>query len=285
MKFLRALTLAAAAVLAVGFLLHAGGCADKAFYYPTKTVYGTPALVAGIAYEDVTFKSADGTRLTGWFMPAQGVADARQAKGTVIHFHGNAGNIASHWQLAGWLTARGFNVFVFDYRGYGASEGSPSPEGCFEDSNAALDYVRTRPGVDPARLLVFGQSLGGNHAIAAVGAGNRTGVRALAAESTFFSYPSVANDHIPGLGLLVSDRYSAKNYIAAIAPIPLLLIHGTDDKIVPYAHATRLLAAAGEPKQLITIEGGGHIAAMVHKDDSYRDALVKFFEDALNRRP
>jgi fermentation-respiration switch protein FrsA (DUF1100 family) len=282
MKFPRPLTFVAASVLLAGFLLHAGGCADSAFYYPTQTVYGAPDQ-AGIAYEAVTFKSADGTRLTGWFMRAKGIADARQAKGTVIHFHGNGENITSQWQFVGWLTARGFNVFVFDYRGYGASEGTPSPAGCFEDSNAALDYVRARPDVDPARLLVFGQSLGGNNAIAAVGAGNRAGVRALAEESTFFSYPSIANDKISSAGLLVSDRYSAKNYIAAIAPIPLLLIHGTADKVVPYAHATRLLAAAGEPKQLITVEGGGHIGAMMRKNDAYRDALVRFFEDALNR--
>jgi len=284
MKLLRALAIFAAAIFLTGFLLQAGGCADGAFYYPTKTVYGTPAQ-AGIAYEEVAFKSADGTRLTGWFMPARGVADARQAKGTVIHFHGNGENITSQWQFAGWLTARGFNVLVFDYRGYGASEGSPSPAGCFDDSNAAINYVRARPDVDPARLLIFGQSLGGNNAIAAVGAGNRAGIRALAEESTFFSYPDIANDKISGVGLLVSDRYSAKNHIAAIAPIPLLLIHGTNDKVVPYSHATRLLAAAGEPKQLITIEGGGHIGAMMRRDDSYRDALVKFFEDALNHSP
>ncbi|MDR0274613.1 MAG: alpha/beta hydrolase [Burkholderiaceae bacterium] len=282
MKFLRASAIVVAVIFLAGFLIHASGCADKAFYYPTKTVYSTPDQ-AGISYEAVAFKSADGTRLTGWFMRAKAVADSRQAKGTVIHFHGNAENMTSHWQFAGWLTARGFNVFVFDYRGYGASEGTPSPAGCFEDSNAAIDYVRSRPDVDPARLLVFGQSLGGNHAIAAVGAGNRAGIRALAEESTFFSYPSIANDKIPGAGLLIDDHYSAKNYIAAIAPIPLLIIHGTSDEIVPYSHATRLFAAAREPKQLITVEGGGHIEAMMRKESLYRDALAKFFEDALEK--
>ena len=280
MKFLRALATVVAIMLLAGFLIHAGGCADRAFYYPTKTVYGTPDQ-AGIPYEAVTFKSADGTQLAGWFMRAKDVADARQAKGTVIHFHGNAENMTSHWQFVGWLTSRGFNVFLFDYRGYGASEGTPSPEGCFEDSNAAIDYVRSRPDLDPARLLVFGQSLGGNNAIAAVGAGNRAGIRALAEESTFFSYPSIANDKIVSAGLLVGDRYSAKNYIAAISPIPLLIIHGTADRIVPYSHATRLFAAAREPKQLITVEGGHHIGAMMDQKGLYRDALTKFFEDAL----
>jgi len=280
MKFLRVLAAVIVVVLLAGFAIRASGLADRAFYYPSKTVYGTPDQ-AGIPYEAVTFKSADGTRLSGWFLRAKGVADARQAKGTVIYFHGNAQNMTWHWQFAGWLPARGFNVFVFDYRGYGASEGTPSLAGCFEDSNAAIDYVRSRPDLDPARLLIFGQSLGGNIAIAAVGAGNRAGIRALAEEATFFSYPSIANDKIPGAGLLVSDRYSAKNYIAAIAPIPLLMIHGTADRIVPYAHATRLFAAARQPKQLITVEGGRHIGAMMDPKGLYRDALTKFFEDAL----
>ena len=81
----------------------------------------------------------------------------------------------------------------------------------------------------------------------------------------------------------MDDRYSAKNYIAAISPVPLLIIHGTVDDVVPYSHATRLFAAAREPKQLITIDGGGHIGAMMRADGVYRDALVKFFEDALGK--
>jgi len=295
MKPLRKLAVAAAVVLCAGFLVRLGGCANKAFYYPSKTVYGSPAQ-AGISFEPVTFTSADGVKLTGWFMPAKSIAggagiaggaDARRAKGTVIHFHGNAENMTSHWQFAGWLVARGFNVFVFDYRGYGASEGAPSPAGCFADSNAAIDYVRARPDVNPARLLIFAQSLGGNNAIAAVGAGNRAGVCALAEESTFFSYSSIAGEKISGAGLLMDDRYSAKNFIAAISPIPLLIIHGTADAVVPYSHATRLFAAAKEPKKLITIDDGGHIGAMLRADGGgggvYRDALVKFFEDALGK--
>ena len=282
MKLLRKLIMIAGVVFLAGVLVHLGGCANRAFYYPSKTVYGTPAK-AGIDYEAVTFTSADGTKLTGWFLRARGVADSRLARGTVIHFHGNAENMTSHWQFAGWLVARGFNVFVFDYRGYGASEGTPSPAGCFADGNAAIDCVRSRPDVDPSRLLVFGQSLGGNNAIAAVGAGNRAGVCALAVESTFFSYSSIAGEKVFGAGLLMRDRYSAKNFIASISPIPLLIIHGTADAVVPYSHALRLFDAAREPKQLITVNGDGHIESMMRGEETYRDALVKFFEDAVSR--
>ncbi len=275
MKTLRILCLVLGAPVMLAVIVNISGCANSAFYYPTKNVYSLPANY-GIACEAVTFNSRDGTKLSGWFLPA------RNAKGTVIHFHGNAQNMTSHWQFVGWLPARGFNVFVFDYRGYGASEGRPTQRGLFEDSQAALDYVRSRPDVDAGKLFVFGQSLGGNNAIAAVGGGNRAGVRALVEESTFYSYSHIANQKIPGSGLLVGDRYSAGKYIAALAPIPVLMIHGTADQVVPYENATRLHAAAREPKTLITIEGGGHTGAMTGANAGiYRDALVRFFEDAL----
>src|ERR1051325_11044653 len=144
------------------------GCVQGAFYHPDRVLYDTPARL-GLKYEQVTFASQDGTRLVGWFIPARGYADPKRAKGTVVHFHGNAQNLSAHWQFVDWLPQRGFNLFVFDYRGYGASQGSPEPKGVFEDSLAALDYVRARPDVDPERLLALGQSLGGTNAIAAGG--------------------------------------------------------------------------------------------------------------------
>jgi fermentation-respiration switch protein FrsA (DUF1100 family) len=269
-----------------GIIINISGCVDGFFYYPTRYTYSTPDRY-GIPFEAVTFVSGDGVKLSGWFLPAcntAGVADALGAKGTIVHFHGNAENMTSHWQFVGWLPTRGFNVFVFDYRGYGASEGKPSRRGLFLDSQAALNYVRTRPDVDATKLFVFGQSLGGNNAIAAVASGNRAGVRALAEESTFYSYSHIANQKIPGAGLLVGSEYAAGGYVAALAPIPLLMIHGRSDPVVPYENATRLFAAAREPKTLITIEGGGHIDAMSkERGDVYRDRLVRFFEEAPAR--
>ena len=173
-----------AALLAILFGL--SSCAKQAFYYPDHADYGSPAQ-SGLPYENVSFQSADGTRLHGWFVPARGVADAKQARATIIHFHGNAQNLTAHWQAVKWLPEHGYNVFLFDYRGYGQSAGEPNPEGLFADSNAALDYVRSRPDVNPERLLVFGQSLGGTNAIAVVGAGNKAGVRAEAIETTITS--------------------------------------------------------------------------------------------------
>jgi fermentation-respiration switch protein FrsA (DUF1100 family) len=261
--------------------LAAAGCAQGLFYYPDSVLYDIPTRW-GLEYEPVVFRSEDGTRLSGWFIPAAGYANPRDAKGTVIHFHGNARNISAHWRLVEWLPRRGFNVFVFDYRGYGTSEGRPEPKGVFEDSSSALDYVRSRRDVDAERLVVFGQSLGGANAIAVIGSGNRAGVKAIAVEATFHSYSSIAHDTLLGAGILMDDTYSPERYVARLAPMPFLLLHGTADSVIPYSHSKRLFARAGEPKRLITVEGGGHTEALSPRfKTTYQDVLAEFFEAAL----
>ncbi|QSI33141.1 alpha/beta fold hydrolase [Variovorax sp. RKNM96] len=262
--------------------LFLSGCVQSMFYYPDRVRYETPDAL-GLRYESVQFQSADGTRLTGWFIPAVGRQNPKNAKGTVVHFHGNAQNMSTHWRFVAWLPKQDYNVFVFDYRGYGESEGKPEPKGVFEDSSAALNYVRSRGDVDPQRLFVFGQSLGGTNAIAAVGSGNRAGVKAAAIESTFYSYASIANDKLSGAGLLVSDDYAASKYVAAISPIPLLLIHGTADGVIPHAHSQRLLTDARAPKRLIEVPGAGHLEPMSAPrfGATYQRALTDFFDAAM----
>ncbi len=273
-------TFSRAAVL-VGSALLTLGCVQKLFYQPDNIVYDSPAKI-GLKYEQVTLTSHDGTRLAGWFVPASGVADPRQAKGTVIYFHGNAQNISAHWGFVNWLPQQGFNVFLFDYRGYGNSEGTPSPKGVFEDSDSALNYLRARKDIDPEKLLVFGQSLGGANAIAVVGAGNRAGVKAIAIEAAFYSYSSIANDKFSGAGYFMDDTYSPANYIAKLTPMPFLLLHGTADGVVPYTHAQALYNKAQNPKRLVTVLGGGHIAALTPwAGSTYRSVLTQFFDTAL----
>lgn len=258
----------------------------RLFYYPDRVSYGTPADL-GLNYEEITFPSRDGTRLTGWFVPAVG-----PAHGTVIHFHGNAQNMSAHFGFVNWLPAAGFNLFVFDYRGYGTSAGRPDRRGLYEDSLAALDYIRRRKDLDRDKLVVLGQSLGGAQAIAAVGGGNRSGIRGVAIESTFFSYREIVRDKIgdiplvsllktPLARLLVDDDLSPADAVGKIAPIPLLLIYGTADPVIPYAHGTRLFAMAREPKQFWTIDGGDHTEAFVETGSPHRPRLVAFFREAL----
>lgn len=259
---------------------------SQMFYYPDSTIYATPAS-KGLRFEEVTFPSRDGTMLSGWFLPALG-----EAQGTVIHFHGNAENMTSHFGFVDWLPAAGFNLFVFDYRGYGKSAGRPNRTGVYEDARAALVYLRSRRDIDPTRILALGQSLGGVQALVVVGSGERQGVRAVVADSSFYSYRRIVRDSIarmPFLSfiktplslLLISDDLSPADYVGKIAPIPLLLIHGTADEVIPFRHAELLLARAGEPKSLWRVEGGNHTEAFIAPDSPYRRQLVEFFTAAL----
>lgn len=263
------------------------GCVGGLFYYPDKVVYDTPAR-HGLPFEEVTFASKDGTRLSGWFIPAVG-----KAKGTVIHFHGNAQNMTAHFGFVSWLPAAGFNLFVFDYRGYGKSEGRPHKQGVYEDSVAAISYVAARKDVDQARLLILGQSLGGTNAIAAVGLNRFAGIRAVAIESTFASYRRIVRDkldEIPVVSLLkwplsyilIGNDLSAEQAVEKISPIPLLLIYSRDDQIIPYHHGITLYQKAKEPKQFWTIERGGHMAAFPEPESIWRTKLVAFFLQSLN---
>lgn len=269
-------------ILALATSLLMAGCAQNLFYQPDDILYDVPTHL-GLNFEEVTFHSADGTALTGWFIPAAGVSDPKLAKGTAIHFHGNAQNISAHWRFAQWLPKNGYNLFVFDYRGYGTSKGRPHAKGVFEDSRAAIDYVRQRPDVNRDRLVIFGQSLGGANALAAVGSGDRDGVRAMIIEATFTGYSDIASEKVPGAGLLMNDDYSPTRYVRRISPIPLLLIHGTADKIIPYSHAERLFELAGDPKQLITVPDGEHIQAFAPRYGStYQVQALSFLDKALN---
>ena len=276
-------------VLVLALSLSCQGCVSSLFYQPDRKLYDTPDK-HGLKYEEVFFPSRDGTSLGGWFIPAVG-----EAKGTVIHFHGNAQNMSAHFGFVSWLPAQGFNLFVFDYRGYGTSAGKANRDGVHEDSLAALDYIAARPGIDHNRLLVLGQSLGGANAIAALGSRLHPGIRAVVIESTFSSYREIVKDKVGAIPLLsllrtplstilLSDRYAPADAVAGIAPTPLVIIHGTADEVVPYSHGKRLFELAREPKQLWTIEGGGHIEAFVNHGDEYRRRVVTYFNDALAGR-
>lgn len=253
----------------------------RGLYYPDDEVYDSP-YSRSLAFDEVSFYSGDGTRLSGWFIHAKNIPDAGEVKGTVIHMHGNAQNMTAHWQLAEWLPLRGYNLFTFDYRGYGKSDGRPEPKGVFEDAVAALDYVRFRSDTDAQKLFVFGQSMGGMLAIAAASA-SPAGIRAVAAESPVHSYSLSFRNRIPEHRPDVDDTYCATRWVAQLTPIPLLLLHGTSDNVVDYAHSIALMAEAGEPKQLVTIEGGAHIDAMTKRYGTrYQDLLFAFFEEALS---
>jgi len=267
------------------------GC-DGLFYYPSRSSAIDTGSI-GLPFNDVFFNSLDGTRLHGWFFAPKDGPD--RAKATVIHFHGNAENISTHFQAAAWLAREGFNVFVFDYRGYGLSDGEPNKDGIQEDAVAAVRWVRSRPDVDHDRLIFFGQSLGAAIAVHLAAGQERTGLRAVVLESGFSSYRTITREKLAysfitwpfqwPLSLLVSDRYRPRDDIAKIAPIPVLIIHGTTDPVVPYSHALTLYVAAHEPKTIWTIPGAGHTSAFGRYGEIYRPRLVAFLDQYLDDAP
>lgn len=251
--------------------------AINAFYYPDNKIYvPEPSSV-----EPVVFTAKDGTQLQGWFIPSsQGPTE--HAVATVIHAHGNAGNMSAHWPLVSWLPERNFNLFMFDYRGFGHSQGRPSQEGLQDDTQSAIEYVRHRSDVDPNKLVLLGQSLGGNNILAAIGHSDRVGIRAVILDSTFSSYSAIANQMLPGSGFLLDDSYSADRFIASVSPIPLLIIHGQQDHVIPWEHSETLFALAGEPKQKIIIPDGDHIDAFSTRHGMrYRNDAEHFILNAL----
>ncbi len=255
MKTPHALTLAMATMV-----FQTAADLDSHFYHPDHRTYANPAD-DGYAFEDIRFQSADGTRLTGWFIPATG-----KAIGTVVHFHGNARNMGSHYPQVSWLPAKGFNLFTFDYRGYGKSQGVPSRKGVYEDSVAAVEYIKSRTDIDQGKLILFGQSIGSANAVCVAGKNKFDGVVGIAIDSTFSSYKSIAMEHVtwlkPVAFFVIGNKLSPKRHVDDIAPTPLLIIHGTDDETVSYKHAKRLFKKANEPKMLWTIDHGRHIDAL-----------------------
>ncbi len=265
------------------FVIPSLGCTGV-FFHPSAQLPITPAD-AGLRFEDVNFTANDGTALHGWWLPAT------NPRGTVVFAHGNAANIANHLPSVYWLPAAGYNVFTFDYRGYGRSLGEPSVSGLIADLSAAVNWAGEREGVNSKRIAVLGQSLGG--AIAAVYLAEqpveKRRVRAIVIDSAFASYRAIAQEklgqfwlswplQIP-LSYLVTGSYNPVDYISAVSPTPLLLLHSTGDEVVSFSHALQLFERAREPKKLLSLEGGSHIEALHHPE--FREALVRFLEENL----
>lgn len=270
-----------AIVLSAALITTSQAGLDNLFYQPDGKTYATPDK-EGYVYEDVEFLSKDGTKLSGWFIPARGAS-----LGTVIHFHGNAQNMSAHYSFVSWLPANGFNLFLFDYRGYGKSEGKLSRKGVYQDSVAAVEYMKSRSDIDQSKLILFGQSLGGANALAVLGNNQFDGIVGVVSESAFSSYKSVATEHAgvfkPLAFLLMGNQYSPKQSVHKISPIPLIIIHGTQDRVVSYSHAEKLYEAAKEPKSLWTIAGGHHTQALGAYRTTYAPRLLTLFKQWVAR--
>ena len=256
----------------------------QTFFQPERALIQTPER-AGLRYETVKLRAADGVELLTWFLPARGTPQA-----TVLFLHGNAENISTHFFNVAWMPGEGFNVLALDYRGYGGSGGTPSLAGVQLDIDAALEALLERPDVDRRRIVLFGQSLGGALAIHYAARGMQRGaLRAVIADSTFADYRAIVKEKLAGFfltwpfqwlpALTVDNDYAPLASVRAVSPLPLLLIHGERDGIVPVHHSKRLYDAATEPKELWLVPEAGHIQSV--GDPALRRRLTEFILRAV----
>ena len=267
--------------LSVIFLL--AGC-TQTFFQPERALIQTPER-AGLRYEIVKLRAADRVELFAWFLPARGTPQA-----TVLFLHGNAENISTHFLNVAWMPAEGFNVLALDYRGYGSSGGTPSLAGVQLDIDAALEALLERPDVERRRIVLFGQSLGGALAIHYAARGNHRGaLRAVIGDSCFADYRAIVKEKLAGFfltwpfqwlpALTVDNDYSPLASVAAVSPLPLVLIHGERDTIVPAHHSKRLYDVAAEPKEFWLVPEAGHIQSV--GDPALRRRLAAFILRAV----
>lgn len=245
---------------------------ERFIFYPEIRIDQTPRDL-GLAFDDIYFTTSDGVRLNGWFVPHP---DARV---TLLWFHGNAGNISHRLENIKLLHDKlKIHVFIFDYRGYGRSEGTPSESGTYLDGEAAVQHLRSRRDVDPKTMILFGRSLG--TAIAAEMA-IRQDFLALILETPFASIRAMARVAFPLLpiGPFLRTRYDVLEKVKKIRA-PLLVLHGDQDEIVPYAQGRQVFDAAPEPKQFFTIRGAHHNDSYVVGGESYFSALKNFIDRA-----
>lgn len=268
-------------------LLLTGGRASLIFH-PSWAFVANP-VHDRFPHQDICFTAEDGVSLHAWFFPASG-----EARGTVLVMHGNAENLSTHVNTVLWLVQEGFNLFIFDYRGFGRSGGTPSLPGVHLDAAAALEQILAMPEASGKGVVVLGQSIGGAIAVHTLATSpHRREVALLALDSTPAGYRLIAREKLSGffltwplqypLSWLFDDDYSPIRSIGSLAPLPLVVIHGEEDKVIPPHHGRLLYAAAGEPKEFWPSATPGHVTSFA--DPALRRRFVDTISARLSAHP
>ena len=270
------------------------GCTSLLFQ-PMKQHLYTPDFV-NLEYEDIVIASDNDLQLHGWRLLAQAGDNDRQGadkKGNILFLHGNGENISTHFGNLYWLMQYGYDGYIFDYRGYGKSEGMPELDGVVRDVRAMLDYMMRETPADQ-QLIVIGHSMGGALAIHAVASHPRKQrITALVTVEAFSDYRAVARDVLGNswltwalqwpLSFTISNRYRPLDAVANVSPVPLLIMHSRQDRLVPFYHALKLYARAGEPKQFVEIRGAHN---RIFRDNANRALLLESLQSIQkNPRP
>ena len=262
----------AALLLGVSLLGFISGCwnwfVESQVFFPDTTIEKTPVDFS-LPFEDVWFTSSDSVRLNGWLIPAS------SPNRLLLFCHGNAGNISHRLDNVRLLYSMGISVFIFDYRGYGLSQGSISEKGFYLDSEAAYEVAREWAEKHGAKLVIFGRSLGG---IAATHLGATKRCDGLILESTFANMGAMASAHfpLPFAETLLKHRLNAAGQIVQVR-VPILFFHGDRDKVVPIKLGRKLFEAAPNPKEFVVIPGAGHNDTYFVGGSAYFKKIESFF--------
>ncbi len=244
---------------------------SRMLYYPNmpgRELTATPADI-GLEYQDVSLITEDGIELYGWFIPGS------EQRRTLLFFHGNAGNISHRLESIQLFHRLGLNVFIFDYRGFGRSAGSPTEQGTYMDAEAAWSYLTKTRALDASEIIVFGRSLGG---AIATWLASRHSPAMLILESTFTSVPAMARRFYPFLpvGLLSRFQYDNLRLMKQLT-CPVLIAHSRDDEIIPFEEGRMLFDTAPEPKRFLEMRGG-HNDGFIVSGQGYVSGLQSFID-------
>ncbi|MHC4130685.1 MAG: alpha/beta hydrolase [Planctomycetota bacterium] len=237
-------------------------------YFPTHEHDYTPQDI-DLDFEDVTLETSDAIKLNAWYIPAQ------NASIVILFCHGNGGNISHRLDSINLFNQLGLNCFIFDYRGYGLSEGKPDEQGTYMDAFTAYQWLRDEKNFQPQNIIIFGRSLGASIASQLAG---KVQVKSLVIESAFTNIIDMGRKLYPYLPVRWFARfyYPTINYIKKVN-CPVMVIHSPEDEMIPYEFGLKLYEASNEPKEFVEISGT-HNDGFITSGDVYTSAWLKWIE-------
>lgn len=261
---------------------------EQLFFYPDSCNYGgLPSVNKSECFENIYIELNSKERVHGWFVePLQLIP-----KATIIHFHGNAANITNHWDQVSWIPAQGYNLFTFDYRGFGESTGKTTFRNIHEDCLKAIYYVREKLD-KTGKLVLLGQSLGGAFCLSATAEDKGKDIKGMILDSCFDSFRNIAIAKLSmspnqilslAINFLVSDQYSPLESVKSLSElkIPKLHIHSKSDQVIPFERGLNLFNCTSEPKRLLSLECNKHISTFIERSSKNMSEVFSFLDYCL----
>ncbi len=267
MKRLIFLLFLIAVVVIVFFFVLVRVLEARGVFFPSRVMNLNPSYFQ-MKWEDVWLTTEDRVKLNGWLI------DHPDARGVILFNHGNAGNISDRLLKIRFFHQLGYAVFIYDYRGFGRSEGAPSEQGVYRDAQAAFDWIKSHPRLSTKKVIAYGVSLGG---AVAIDLASHRPVNGLIIDSSITSAKDMANLLYPALPkIFMSIKFDNVSKIRSLT-MPKAFLHSHEDQVVPFVMGQALFAQAPEPKIFISFKGG-HNDVQIVNDPQCTEQLVTFLK-------